>query len=195
MSRDIAAATLTAITGEVVTRAVAVEITFDSAPVRATSAPFTITLDGDDYLGVGELGTISGIDETGEIQSTQITLSLTGIPRDQIDTVMAEPTQNRAVVVYEVALNPSTMAVIGDPIAVFRGRIDTIDITLGDTATVALTVTNRLADWERPANSLYSDEEQQRRHTGDLAFEYAAALEGKQIPFPAKSFFEKNPGW
>lgn len=195
MSRDIAAATLTAITGEVVTRAACVAIDFDSAPLLVTSAPFDITLSGDTYLGVGQLGSIGGVDEGGELQSVQLTLALTGIPRDQVDTVMAEPTQNRAVTVYEVALDPSTMAVIGDPIPVFRGRIDTAEVTLGDTATVALTVTNRLADWERPSNWLYSDERQQRDNPGDLGFQYAAGLEGKNVRFPAASFFKEQTNW
>lgn len=195
MSRNLHSSTATAVVGETVMRTAAVFLDLHAAPFRVCGAPFNITISGDTYLGVGTLGSISGVEESSDTQATTITLALSGIPRDLVSTAMSEVEQNRTAEVWEVVVDPLTMAVIGLPIVVFKGRIDAIAIGLdAATAKVEVTVTNRLVNWERPSHSVYSDEEQQRKHTGDLGFKYAAAMETRQVLFPAAAWFRAFPG-
>ena len=190
MSRDIATAAAGAIIGEVVTRTVAVALEFDSATLRLCGAPFPLTIGGAEFLGVGALGSISPTEETADLQATTLTLTLSGIPRDIVATALDEPYQNRGATVWEVPLDPATMTALADPIIVFRGRIDTMTIGLdGQTGEVSITITNRMADWERPRQLLFSDEEQRRRFAGDRGFEYAASTETQEIVWPAAGWF------
>ncbi len=189
MSRSLDAATAAAAIAEQVMRTTAVLLDLDGGAVRVNGAPWDVPIDGDTYYGVGTLGSISAVEEAAELQSASLTLALSGIPRDLLNQAMTETTQNRAVRIWELVLNTTTHAVIGTPVTLFRGRIDEVSATLdGASATVAVTVTNRLADWERPKNSLFSDEQQQREHAGDLGFQYAAAMETRRIIWPVGTY-------
>ncbi len=127
--------------------------------------------------------------ETSDVQATNLNLSLSGIPRDMVNVAMTETLQNRAAKVWWVELNPVTNAIVGAPVPLFIGRIDLATIAMdASSATVTVAVTNRLADWERAANSLYSSEEQQRRHSGDFGFQYAAAMETRRTIWPMGTY-------
>lgn len=193
MTRDLTFATITAVLAEQVKRVVAVALEFDSATLFATSAPYDITIGADTYLGVGSLGSISAIAENPGLQAPGVTLAMAGIPRDMVTSALTEDYQNRPVTIYEVPLNLSTEAPIADPIVIFKGRMDTMTIALdGETATVEIQCTNRLADWERTSAILFSDEAQQRLHTGDLGFEFASGMETRRVVWPSGEWFKAN---
>lgn len=189
MSRSLHATTAAAVVEEQVMRTTAVLLDLDGGAVRVNGAPWDVTISGDTFYGVGTLGSISAVEEGAELQSASLTLALSGIPRDLLTQALTETTQNRAVRIYELVLDTTSHAVLGTPVTLFRGRIDEVSASLdGASATVAVVVTNRLADWERPRNSLFSDEQQQREHTGDLGFQYAAAMETRRIIWPVGSY-------
>lgn len=192
MSRDMTTDAIAAVTGEVAYRTVAVELVFDSAPVRLTGSPHDITIDGHSFLGVGQLGSISIAEEASDLQSYSMSLALSGIPRDSVALAFVEPYQGRAATVWDVPMTAAFVPV-ADPVIIFRGRMDQMQIALGEMGTVTITVLNRLADWERARILRYSDVEQQRAHAGDLGMQYAAAMETKEISWPAASWFRKNP--
>lgn len=180
-----------AVTAEVVRRALAVRLEFDTASSFITTLPFDITIDDETYVGVGKFGQISAVEESGDLASYSLTMELSAIPRDIIAVAFEEPYQSRPAYVWEVLLDEDER-VIADPILVFRGRMDVMTIALGETATVRLECTNRLADWERPKMTRYSDEDQQRLHPGDFGCQYAAQMETKEITWPAAAWFKKH---
>ena len=192
MSRGMTPAAILAVLAEAAVRTVAVQLDFDSAPVRLCGAPYPITIGSDEFLGLGVLGKISITEESADLQSYSMTLELSGIPRDAIALAFAEPYQGRAATVWEVPFDANWVPVI-DPIVLFRGRMDQMQIQHGETSTVALTMLNRLANWERPTIRRYSDTEQQRKFPGDLGFQYASAMESKEINWPARGWFQRNP--
>jgi hypothetical protein len=191
MSRNLTTAAATAVAAEVVPRAMAVELNFGSGTVRLASTTYDLAIDGDDYLGVGQFGSIAVVEESAEIGSTSLVLSLSGIPRDMIAVALGEAYQNRTGAVFEVPLNATTFAPIADPIVLFRGRMDVmaVKITEGG-ATVEVQLTNRLVDWERPRRVLFSDEEHRRRAPADLSFRYASSMEEKEITWPTGQWFK-----
>lgn len=117
---------------------------------------------------------------------------LSGIPRDAIATALAESYQNRPATVWLVLFDDDWAPI--DPVVIFRGRIDQMIIELGATARVTVTLSSRLLDWERPRLKRYSDEEQQRDHTGDVGLQYASAVETFDITWPNKEWFRNHPG-
>lgn len=192
MSRGLTTAAANAAAEEVVRRTVAVALDFSSGWVRLNGSPVDLTIDGDTYVGIGGLGAISRSSESAELRSYDLTVALTGIPVDVIALALAEDYQGRAGMVWEVLLDRSTNAVIADPVLIFRGRMDTMDITVGQTATVTVTMQNRLADWERPRILRYTDEDQKRLNAGDRGMEFLAATVEKQLIWPAGSWWDKQ---
>ena len=191
MSRDLTSDALAAVTAETVMRTVCVELDYDSGTVRLAGSQFDIAIGGNTFLGVGALGAIAEAEEGSELQSYSMALSLSGIPRDSVATALTEPYQGRAATVWEVPLNPATMQPIDDPIVIFKGRMDTMAIEMdAASATVTISVTNRLADWERQRLHLFSDEEQQRLNPGDLGLQYAASIVNMQIIWPTSQGFQ-----
>lgn len=183
MSRTMTSAARAAITGEVARRTTAIELDFAGGFVRMSGAPYDIVLDGQTYLGVGQLGEVSVVEETSEVQSAGITISLSGIPRDSVAVAMTQAYQGRPGRVWEVPLDADG-AVIADPLLIFRGRMDQMSVELGDTATVRVTLQNRLADWERPRAARYTDAELKRRFPGDRGLEFVSATAEKTIVWP-----------
>lgn len=187
MTRGLQPAALAAVTAEVVTRTMAVELDFLSGVVRYAGCPQDLVIGGNAFLGIGGLGGISAAAEGAELRSYGLTLSLAGIPRDIVAVALAEPYQGRRGTVWEVPLSAAG-APVADPIVIFRGRMDTMDVQLGETATVRLQLENRLADWDRPRMRRYTDEDQQAAFPGDKGFRFVAATTEKEIVWPARTF-------
>lgn len=192
MSRGLTVAAATAVTDERPCRTVAVALDFPSGWVRINGSPVDLTIGGNLFTGIAGLGAISAVDEAAELRSYDLTVSLSGVPVDAVSLALAEAYQGRAGVVWEVPLSRTTGAPIADPIVVFRGRMDTMTIEMGQTATVTVTLQNRLADWERPRVLRYTDEDQKRLHPGDKGLEFVPATTEKQIVWPAAAWWDKQ---
>jgi hypothetical protein len=189
MSRGLTSAAQTAIAAETVARQVAVALDFPTGVARWNSSPADIVVDGQTFFGVGALGSISVAEEGIELRSYGMTVGLTGVPRDAIAFALGTAYQGRPGTVWEVVLNATTWQPVADPIVIFRGRMDQMDITLGQMAEVTVKLENRLTDWERPKILRYTDAEQRRRDPSDGSFRFLPATTEKEIIWPARSFF------
>lgn len=185
--RTMTPAVLAAVQAEVVVRTAAVELDFPSGVVRLNGSPADIAIAGETYLGIGGLGGISASEESAELRSYGLTLQLSGIPRDAVALALAETYQGRRATVWEVLFHRDAYTVLADPVIVFRGRMDTMKVTLGATATVVVSCENRLSDWERPRLRRYTDEDQQDLHPGDRGFGFVSATADKEIVWAPRS--------
>ena len=61
---------------------------FESAPVRAHSGVGTIQWDGHDWLGFGDLGTISQVAENIDVQPARVRLTLSGVPSELVSVTL-----------------------------------------------------------------------------------------------------------
>lgn len=190
MSRGLTPTVAAAVTQEQVARTVAVELDFPSGIARWNASPATITINGAPFFGVGILGGISVTEESAELRSYGLTLTLSGIPRDTVSLALLQGFQNRRGTVWEVPLDPDALTVLASPVVIFRGRMDTCDVQLGDTATVTVALENRLADWERPRIRRYTQEDQQIAHPGDTGFRFVPATTEKEIIWPGREYFD-----
>lgn len=192
MVRPMTSTAQAAIAAEVVQRTVAVDLDFDSAPVRLNASPMDISFGGHTYLGVGALGRISAAQESNELRAYDLTMTLSGIPRDAIALALTETYQGRPATVWEVVFDEDG-SVIGDPIMLFRGRMDQMNPSIGPgSATVAIRAVNRLADWDQARGSNYTDVEQQRLHPGDRGLSYLASTVELNLIWPARSWWDNN---
>lgn len=186
MSRDLTSAANTAVQAEVVRPVVFVELDFSSGFVRANSSPYTLSFDADadmvdeDFLGVGGLGGISPISEGADTKARNISLTLSGVDPALIATTLTEYYQGRPCKVWNGFLD-SGHKLIADPILVFWGRMDTMDVDMGETATITVTAESRLADWDRPRSARLTNEEQQARYPGDRGLEFVQQVADQEI--------------
>ena len=115
MTRSTPASLLTALSQPEVQPFYAVEMDFDTAPVRFWTGYGDRTISGETYLGSGNLLSISGLDEVNDLSAKSITLQLSGMPTSLVSLALQEPYQNRECKVYFGTTDTTT------PIEVFSG--------------------------------------------------------------------------
>lgn len=187
MTRGLSPLQQSAAADEQVARTVAVELDFPDGFARFHGGHETIMIGDAEFLGVGQLGSISVAEESAELRAYGLTVKLSGVPRDAVAYALGQAYQGRKGTVWEVQLDPATYQVIG-ALVVFRGRMDQLDIALGAQASVTCRLENRLADWDRPRILRFTDDEQRRRDPNDGSFRFLSATTEKEIIWPSRSF-------
>ncbi len=187
MARGLTTAVSSAVQAEQVILCQALDMDFPSGFVRLNSSPSTIQIGGQDYLGVGAIIGISSVDESTELRSFGMVVQLAGIPRDSVALALGEAYRNRRAQIWEVPFDPVTWRPLADPVLLFRGRMDQMTIEMGATATLKVTLENRLRDWERAPGILWTHDEQQLRHAGDTFFAFVSDTT-KTVTWPSASF-------
>jgi len=164
----------------------AVEMLFDSAPVRFWTGYGDKTIGGDTYLGSGNLLSITGIDEVNDLSAKSITLQLSGVPASLVSLAIQEPYQNRACKIYFGTTDTTTpideQVETTTPIEVFSGLMNVMTIEdSGETSIISLTVESKLIRLEKASNWRYTEGSQQSRHSGDTFFSYVSSLQDRDI--------------
>ncbi len=153
---------------------------FDSGTLLVWSGRGDLVFNSETYLGIGDLGKISAIEEGISQRAFGISLQLSGVPASNISLALSEELQNRKLEVW-LGFFDSNYALVVDPVLLFRGRMDTMDIKIGKTATIIVTGESRLIDWGRPRVRRYTDGDQQERFPGDLGFQFTSDAADKEI--------------
>lgn len=183
MTRTIASGILSKLDDELVYPFYAVELQFDGNPVYAWTGVGTITIDGNEYIGVANMLQISDVEETQDIAARGMTLTLSGIPSDLLSLALTEPYQGRICKVYLGFMtsweNPDASP---DTMEIFSGYMDQMTIDEGaETSMISVSVESRLIDLERPRNRRYTAENQKIRYSGDRAFDFVESLQDQRL--------------
>lgn len=189
MPRPLTAAFKTAAEAEHVRVMALVSFDFGTGFVRATSAPYDVTYDlestggAETYLGLGQFGKISPVEEAGEIKPYQMQFELSGVAATLVSTALNEDYQGRSAKLW-FALMDEEYAIIADPQLMFDGLMDTMDIRAGAEGVIVIIAQSRLARWEIPISHRWNDAAQQARFPGDLGFEFAEQMVEKVLVWP-----------
>lgn len=158
----------------------AVDLDFDGGNFRVWTGYGNITVDGNTFVGSGDILSISGMTETGTVQANGITVGLSGINSALIASALQETYQGRSCKVYFGALSGG--AVVADPYLAFSGRMDVMTIEdAGETANVTVNAESRLIDLDRARERRYTSEDQKIDYSADRGLELIADLQDKQI--------------
>lgn len=149
-----------------------------------------------EYLGLGHLASMSVLTETSEVAAQTIQLTLSGIPNSAITDAFSTEYIGEPVYVWYGTLDKDTYAVEGGqngPVLIFAGRMDFASIEFGETASITMNATSRLADWERARGGRFN-ETYQKRHVDptDFGFNYVQALQHKPISWGAFSLTDSR---
>jgi hypothetical protein len=177
MARDLTADFKVEIEGKLVRPIVFVFLDFVADPIYVWSGVGTVSWNGHSWLGVGNLGGVSAVQETADTIAQNITLSLSGIPTEYLSDVINAVQQNTDVQVWFGFLAEDN-SIVADPYQVFWGHIDVPTVTEGaDTSTVSITCENPLIDLQRSANRRYTPDDQKIDYPTDKGFEYVASIQ------------------
>lgn len=180
MRTDIDAAQLAALDAGHFVGVAFVQMDF-ATPVRLSSLPYDFPWNGYSWKGAGNLGSISAIGENVDLQAAGVSLTLAGLDPSFISTALAENYQGRPLQIWFCPLNTDTGQLIGAPIRIYAGRLDTMEIDAGETAAITVHGEGRLIDFFRPRISRFTDAEQQARAPGDLGLQYVNTLQDATI--------------
>jgi len=138
-----------------------------------------------EYIGLGGLASMSVLSETSELAAQTVQLTLSGIPNSAVTDIFSNNYVNKPAYIWYATLDKETYAVEGGPtgpVLLFAGQMDFGNVEFGETATITLNVTSRLADWERPRGGRFNHG-YQTKHVDptDLGFEYVVQLQEKVI--------------
>lgn len=189
MSRDITAAAKTAAEAEIVRVIGLAKFDFSSAAVLVTSAPYNVVYDidsdGNDetFTGVGALGKVAPVAEQGELQSNALSFELSGVDSALLSTALNEQYQGRDAFLW-LALFDTDQVIIDDPVLIFSGLMDTMDISAGAEGIIVLTAQSRLAKWEDPTGLRFNNAAQQATYANDKGLEFVEAMVEKEIVWP-----------
>jgi len=176
MTRSTPASLLTALSQPEVLPFYAVEMVFDSAPVRFWTGYGDRTISGDTYIGTGSLLSITGLDEVNDLSAKSVTLQLSGVSSTLVSLALQEPYQRRVCKVYFGTTDTST------PIEVFSGLMDVMTIEDGgETSVISLKVESKLIRLEKASNWRYTSESQKSRYSSDTFFAYVSSLQDRDI--------------
>ena len=176
MTRSTPASLLNALSQPEVRPFYAVEMDFDTAPVRFWTGYGDRTIGVNTYIGSGNLLNISGLDEVNDLSAKRITLQLSGVPASLVSLALQEPYQNRSCKVYFGTTDTTT------PIELFSGRMDVMSIEDGgDTSVISLTVESKLVRLEKSSNWRYTEGNHTARYPSDTFFSYVVDLQDKTL--------------
>jgi len=175
MTRSTPASLLTALSQPEVEPFYAVEMNFDSSPVRFWTGYGNRTIGSDTYIGTGNLLSISGLEEVNDISAKRITLQLSGVDATLVSLALQEPYQRRECKIYFGTTDSTT-------IEVFSGLMDVMTIEDGgETSTISLTVESKLVRLEKASNRRYTEANHQSRYSTDTFFNYVADLQDRDV--------------
>lgn len=178
MPRGLSADFITALTADEVKPFYAVQLELDEGAIRLWTGHGEATINGDTFLGAGNLIGFSGFEEVNDLSAKSITITLDGVDETVLSLSLVTPIRNRKVrVFFGVIANDGTF----HSVEIFTGRANKIPFEdNGETGTVQLEVDSKLVVLEKASNRRYTHESHQSRHPGDTFFSFVADLQDKE---------------
>jgi len=190
MSRSLTSGMVSAVTADLVRPILLVQCAFDSGNLNLWNGIGDLTVDSVDYVGAGTLLSVGEISETSELAANGMNLALSGVTEPLISKARDEDYQGRELKVLMGAMDDSN-SVIADPVVIFSGFMDTMVINDGaETATIQVTVENRLIEFERNRVRRYTSEDQKIDYPNDKGLEFVAEIAEKEITWGRRNILE-----
>jgi hypothetical protein len=148
----------------------------------------TYTWDSQDWLGVGDLGSISQVEEGIDVSPYAITLTLSGLDATISGAALTEDYFMRPVTVYMGVLDADD-ALIADPTQIWAGFMDQMNVSLGADGgdAIQLIAESELSRFDVSRNLMYTNAAQQERYSGDLFFSHIHKVQGAKFNWGART--------
>jgi len=182
MSRSFSTSVKNALKSQTVRIVMFAELDFSSGILYVHDGIGTYTWGSEDWLGVGDFGSISSIEEGSEVSPYSINLTLSALDTTMAGAALTEDYFMRDVTVYMGILDEDD-ALIDTPVQVWAGFMDVMTITAGSSGgdSITLTAESELSKFDRSLNLKYTHANQQKKDSTDLFFEFLKDIEGVKV--------------
>jgi len=188
MTRGFSTAVNTALQAQNVNLVMFAKLEFPSGTLYVHNGLGTYTWDSQNWLGVGDLGSISKVEEGVDVSPYAITLTLSGLDATISGAALTEDYFMHPVTVYLGVLD-SDDTLIDTPIQVWAGFMDQMNLTVGADGgdAIQLIAESELSRFDKSKNLMYTNANQQQRYSGDLFFSHIHKVEGAKIKWGASN--------
>lgn len=160
-----------------------VKLDFESGPVYFHTGTGEFLWDDVTWTGAGELGRINRVIESRGLAQRGITLTLNGLEEGLAGKAQdpAEYSQRDAEIY--LAILDLTFALIGEPLLIWRGHMDDMEITTGDKRgdSISLSCESELDSFDRSNGAKYTAETQAKFFDNDDFFQFLHDIEDANI--------------
>ncbi len=175
MSRDLADGLASEIVKPALRPFFAVHIALDD-PVSGWTGAGPLTFGGRTYEGTGAFGSVGTVGEGADGAAVGIQTTLSGIDPEFGDDVLGQEYRGKAFELYVGAVDEAYTSTVAAPKLLWKGAVDKVELADGEQLSVTVTAESRMRDQGRPRIRRFTDQEQRRRFSGDLFFEYLPQL-------------------
>ncbi len=167
----------------------AVDFDFPSGHYRFWTGAGDITLNGQTYLGVGDLVKIESESETIELGPQRKKYTLSNVDPTSVDEDDIDGSFGRSVTEYLGFLNPETKQLIANPEISWEGRIDSFRRVDGPNPIIEVSAEHKMALMDRADGWRYTDEHQQEFFpgAGDTGYNQVPKLPLKKVIWGGKT--------
>ena len=163
-------------------------------PVYAHTGIGEIVYDGNTYVGVGEFGSIGESRESENIGPMQMDISLAAPNGTYMGEALEAGTYGDAITLY-AAYRDSAGGIVEDPWVIWSGWYEFATVRLGDSNVVTISGQHDLSVLNEIDGSRFTDEDQQARFTGDVAFEHIHRMATTKLLWGGRvTRYERPPG-
>lgn len=144
-----------------------------------------LSADGHDWLGFGEMLSVSGLEQSRGMSAPQVTFTLSGVDENLLAVAVngAVEATGRPVSVYLQFLSSAGVA-LDDPIAVWVGTMDTPTFKAGvKNQQISLSAETLFVDRVRAPHGFQTSTDQRARWPDDTGFDFVASLVWKTVPW------------
>jgi hypothetical protein len=152
------------------------EAVFASGTLRLWNGDGDIAWGGNTWQGNGWFQAPQGMEETVELEATDMAVVLSGIPASVLALVLGQQKQG-AVGTLWFGFQNSSGGIVADAYPSWTGTYSHAEVAEAATDSgVTLFYDSPLVDLERPREGRWTDETQQRLFPGDTGFRYVVAV-------------------
>ena len=177
MSRGFSTAQAAALASTFVQPVTFAKLEFGSGTIYLHDSIGTLTWSTQDWLGVGDFGAVDQVQEAAEISPFAVRLTLSGLDSNLSNQALTQDYFQKPATLYLGLLDASDV-LIDTPLEIFTGTMDQLSISVGTDGNdaIQLTCESSLARFDIASNVLYTNETQQRSHSGDKFFEFCPKI-------------------
>jgi hypothetical protein len=187
MSRDIHATVVTELSEPAVKYITMVDLRFDDGSLCFNSSLRSYSYDSKTFLGAGNLGSVSTVQESTQLSPATCDITLSGVNTAALSAILGQEFINRRVLIYTAFLDDAD-AIVATPFIYFDGLMDSVSVSYGRSPTISIGCRDRLSAWDRDKQRLLTDAEQKSRHPTDKGLEFVNPIADREIIWPAASW-------
>lgn len=163
------------------------KLELDSETLYYSTDPNGGSFDGNDYTYLSGIGDIGDLDQSDQIEPTDLSISIGGVDPVVLAKFLSEPLINRRISIYFIVYQNGVQVGEMDR---FDGIMQPPAIQQGESSAIGIPVKDALADWDRNKKLLYTDAEQKRINPLDNCLSQISNLASRVIRWPAASFWD-----